>query len=161
MIIFFSNKAMIGLDFSANFLKASGSIDTSGAPSIGAGEEIKSKVELKQIYDLCGRVGYNLYEKSLVYVKVGPTWGRWKGEARGESGVGRKGSASSTTMGFIVGVGVRMPVYPHMEIGLEYSHRHYKKMNYDVKDNANGTTLQNMVLKPTASSFELSFVYKI
>lgn len=157
---------LVGVELSANFGRFSGRKSVQGTIFGAPNGNLITKVGFQQAYDLSAKVGQMIGDNSfLPYVKLGPSWARWK--TRSESNQLGVGTSSTGKLGVVVGAGVEFPLEEHfsfdasgLALGIEYAYRQYAHTNHNITNNA-GANLRSIKVVPSLSTFMFRITHTI
>jgi len=157
---------LVGIELSANFGRFSGRKSVQGTIFGAPNGDLTTKVGFQQAYDVSARVGQMIGNNDfLPYVKLGPSWARWK--IRSESGQLGIGHSSTGKLGVVVGAGVEFPLEEHfsfdasgLSMGIEYAYRQYAHTNHNITNNA-GAPLRSIKVVPSLSTFMFRISHKV
>lgn len=158
---------LVGIELSANFGRFSGRKSVQGTIFGAPGDSnLTTKVGFQQAYDVSAKVGQMIGDNAfLPYVKLGPSWARWK--IRSESDQLGIGQSSTGKLGVVIGVGVEFPLEEHfvfdasgLSIGIECAYRQYAHTNHNVKNNF-GDNLRLIKVVPSLGTFMFRLSHKV
>jgi outer membrane immunogenic protein len=145
---------ILGAEISINTSNIKGSTTNKNDLQLETPFEKRTDLQLSQSYDVAIRLGYLTPGKTLIYLKAGPTWGKWKTKTVIAT---VNGSSNAIKKGMMAGTGVRFPLASQLGMSLDVTYRIYKKINYNVDD---GTTVK-MSTTPRSIDFTIGLSYII
>lgn len=157
---------LVGIELSANFGRFSGRKSVQGTIFGAPNGNLVTKVGFQQAYDVSARVGQMIGDNNfLPYVKLGPSWARWK--IKSESTQLGVGASSTGKLGVVVGAGVEFPLEEHfsfnaagLSMGIEYAYRQYAHTNHSITNNA-GANLRSIKVVPSLSTFMFRITHTV
>lgn len=152
---FIQDTFLIGVQFSALFTNAKGTIKTDILP---IAQGVKTSLRIKNSYGAAIRFG-KTFDRTLPYLKLGIVNSKCASttDALPSFFIGKR---TKNNFGFEGGIGVDFQISDKISIGSEFSHIEYQKFNYIMVSNA-GKKRAGISIKPRENRIMLNFKFRL